>query len=53
MSTTRGLDHHQGIGGCGPSECLPVAAAQVIAEGILQFERGEAPTGLVERQRGY
>lgn len=35
------------------SESDPVAAARVIAEGILRFERGEAPAGLVDRKKGY
>jgi glyoxylate/hydroxypyruvate reductase A len=35
------------------SESDPADAARVIAEGILRFERGEAPEGLVDRQKGY
>ena len=35
------------------SESDPATAARVIAEGILNFERGEAPVGLVDRQKGY
>jgi glyoxylate/hydroxypyruvate reductase A len=35
------------------SESDPDAAARLIAEGILAFERGEMPDGLVDRRRGY
>jgi glyoxylate/hydroxypyruvate reductase A len=35
------------------SESEPGAVARWIAGGIRQFEQGEAPQGLVDRQRGY
>jgi glyoxylate/hydroxypyruvate reductase A len=35
------------------AESDPTSAARVIAEGIMRFERGEVPAGLVDRQKGY